>query len=257
MSDTQFDDEDYSSATPSAPPTRRATRFQVAVPIALAPGVTVVYTTRLGGVSHGDFGDCRSRRQGRRRPAGDSRQSRVAREIHRLRALAGQSGASRTRGGRRCVIDLNTPFGSDVSGTPGEVTADGEAPGRDRGGGGRASHVSRRCGAEHVRCGLPAGADGRRRGRRDRRRWLRAQGPSAASSVPRLMRWWPRALRRSASSRPRSDRASAATATRSATPSPTGSTRNSRYVHLDAIRRPRHRHRQGRPHGARQGGCCP
>ena len=57
MSDTQFDDEILDSNAIS-PTDEEGNPVPVTIPIALAPGVTVVYTTRLGGVSHGDFGDC-------------------------------------------------------------------------------------------------------------------------------------------------------------------------------------------------------
>ena len=127
MSDTQFDDEILDSNAIS-PTDEEGNPVPVTIPIALAPGVTVVYTTRLGGGEPRRFRRLQSRRQGRRRPAGDSRQSRVAREIHRL---TGSRVVSQVHSGRAVDVDaswhLNTPFGFDVSGTPGEVTADGEA----------------------------------------------------------------------------------------------------------------------------------
>ena len=102
MSDTQFDDEILDSNAIS-PTDEEGNPVPVTIPIALAPGVTVVYTTRLGGVSHGDFGDCNLGGKG------GVPQSRVAREIHRLRALAGQSGAFRACGGRGCIMASEHP----------------------------------------------------------------------------------------------------------------------------------------------------
>lgn len=89
----------------------------VTIPIALAPGVTVVYTTRLGGVSTGDFGDCNL--------GGKSGDDPVAIEANRV-ALAKQLGCglslvSQVHSAVAVDVDeswhLNTPFGFDVSGT--------------------------------------------------------------------------------------------------------------------------------------------
>ena len=174
MSDTQFDDEILDSNAIS-PTDEEGNPVPVTIPIALAPGVTVVYTTRLGGVSHGDFGDCNLGGKG-----GDDLQAILANRVSLAKSVGcGLSLVSQVHSGRAVDVDaswhLNTPFGFDVSGTPGEVTADGEA---------QAATVVEADGqvtsrAGHVRCGLPAGADGRRPGRRDRRRSLRAQGPAA------------------------------------------------------------------------------
>ena len=89
----------------------------VTIPIALAPGVTVVYTTRLGGVSTGDFGDCNL--------GGKSGDDPAAIEANRV-ALAKQLGCglslvSQVHSAVAVDVDkswhLNTPFGFDVSGT--------------------------------------------------------------------------------------------------------------------------------------------
>lgn len=89
----------------------------VTIPIALAPGVTVVYTTRLGGVSVGDFGDCNL--------GGKSGDDPAAIESNRV-ALAKQLGCglslvSQVHSAVAVDVDeswhLNTPFGFDVSGT--------------------------------------------------------------------------------------------------------------------------------------------
>ena len=50
MSDTQFDDEILDSNAIS-PTDEEGNPVPVTIPIALAPGVTVVYTTRLGGAT--------------------------------------------------------------------------------------------------------------------------------------------------------------------------------------------------------------
>ena len=126
MSDTQFDDEILDSNAIS-PTDEEGNPVPVTIPIALAPGVTVVYTTRLGGVSHGDFGDCNLGGKG-----GDDPQAILANRVSLAKSIGcGLSLVSQVHSGRAVDVDaswhLNTPFGFDVSGTPGEVTADGEA----------------------------------------------------------------------------------------------------------------------------------
>ena len=126
MSDTQFDDEILDSNAIS-PTDEEGNPVPVTIPIALAPGVTVVYTTRLGGVSHGDFGDCNLGGKG-----GDDLQAILANRVSLAKSVGcGLSLVSQVHSGRAVDVDaswhLNTPFGFDVSGTPGEVTADGEA----------------------------------------------------------------------------------------------------------------------------------
>ncbi len=125
MSDTQFDDEILDSNAIS-PTDEEGNPVPVTIPIALAPGVTVVYTTRLGGVSHGDFGDCNLGGKG-----GDDPQAILANRVSLAKSVGcGLSLVSQVHSGRAVDVDaswhLNTPFGFDVSGTPGEVTADGE-----------------------------------------------------------------------------------------------------------------------------------
>ena len=126
MSDTQFDDEILDSNAIS-PTDEEGNPVPVTIPIALAPGVTVVYTTRLGGVSHGDFGDCNLGGKG-----GDDPQAILANRVSLAKSVGcGLSLVSQVHSGRAVDVDaswhLNTPFGFDVSGTPCEVTADGEA----------------------------------------------------------------------------------------------------------------------------------
>ena len=126
MSDTQFDDEILDSNAIS-PTDEEGNPVPVTIPIALAPGVTVVYTTRLGGVSHGDFGDCNLGGK-----SGDDPQAILANRVSLAKSVGcGLSLVSQVHSGRAVDVDaswhLNTPFGFDVSGTPCEVTADGEA----------------------------------------------------------------------------------------------------------------------------------
>ena len=125
MSDTQFDDEILDSNAIS-PTDEEGNPVPVTIPIALAPGVTVVYTTRLGGVSHGDFGDCNLGGK-----SGDDPQAILANRVSLAKSVGcGLSLVSQVHSGRAVDVDaswhLNTPFGFDVSGTPCEVTADGE-----------------------------------------------------------------------------------------------------------------------------------
>ena len=117
MSDTQFDDEILDSNAIS-PTDEEGNPVPVTIPIALAPGVTVVYTTRLGGVSHGDFGDCNLGGKG-----GDDPQAILANRVSLVKSVGcGLSLVSQVHSGRAVDVDaswhLNTPFGFDVSGTP-------------------------------------------------------------------------------------------------------------------------------------------
>ncbi|KAB5606259.1 polyphenol oxidase family protein [Bifidobacterium jacchi] len=102
----------------------------VTIPIALAPGVTVVYTTRLGGISTGDFGDCNLGGK-----SGDDPHAILANRVALAKQIGcGLSLVSQVHSAVAVDVDdswhLNTPFGFDVSGTPGEVVADagGEQP---------------------------------------------------------------------------------------------------------------------------------
>lgn len=80
-----------------------------------------------GRVSHGDFGDCNLGGKG-----GDDPQAILANRVSLAKSVGcGLSLVSQVHSRRAVDVDaswhLNTPFGFDVSGTPGEVTADGEA----------------------------------------------------------------------------------------------------------------------------------
>ena len=127
MSDTQFDDEILDSNAIS-PTDEEGNPVPVTIPIALAPGVTVVYTTRLGGVSHGDFGDCNLGGKG-----GDDPQAILANRVSLAKSVGcGLSLVSqvrfRARGGRGCIMASEHPRSASMCpARPGEVTADGEA----------------------------------------------------------------------------------------------------------------------------------
>lgn len=103
-----------------SPVDRQGRPIPVTIPIALAPGITVVYTTRLGGVSRGDFAGLNLGGKGGDHPA------HVA--SNRL-ALAEQLGVhlslvNQVHSGVAVDIDdrftVNTPHGFDASGTKNE-----------------------------------------------------------------------------------------------------------------------------------------
>ena len=100
MSDTQFDDEILDSNAIS-PTDEEGNPVPVTIPIALAPGVTVVYTTRLGGVSHGDFGDCNLGGKG-----GDDLQAILANRVSLAKSVGcGLSLVSQVHSGRAGHIE--------------------------------------------------------------------------------------------------------------------------------------------------------
>lgn len=96
----------------------------VTIPVILAPGITVTYTTRLGGVSEGDYAACNLGGK-----SGDDPEHVLANRVA-LRAAVGAdlSLISQVHSGKAVDVDgsftINTPFGFDVSGT---VRADGTA----------------------------------------------------------------------------------------------------------------------------------
>ncbi|NEG54990.1 polyphenol oxidase family protein [Bifidobacterium platyrrhinorum] len=100
----------------------------VTIPIALAPGVTVVYTTRLGGLSTGDFGNCNLGGK-----SGDDPEAVLSNRIALAEAVGARlSLVSQVHSGIAVDVDeaftVNTPFGFDVSGTRTGAAA-AEAPG--------------------------------------------------------------------------------------------------------------------------------
>ncbi|MBW3080983.1 polyphenol oxidase family protein [Bifidobacterium saguinibicoloris] len=102
----------------------------VTIPIALAPGVTVVYTTRLGGLSTGDFGNLNLGGK-----SGDDPEAVLSNRIALAEAVGARlSLVSQVHSGTAVDVDerfaINTPFGFDVSGTRSDAdyaSATGEA----------------------------------------------------------------------------------------------------------------------------------
>ena len=123
MSNTQYDDAILDSNA-IAPTDKNGNPIPVTIPIMLAPGIKVVYTTRLGGVSEGDYAHFNLGGK-----SGDDPEHVLANRV----ALAGVLGAkisliSQVHSGRAVDVDdsfvLNRPFGFDVSGTK---AGDGES----------------------------------------------------------------------------------------------------------------------------------
>lgn len=116
MSNTQYDDAILDSNA-IAPTDKHGNPIPVTIPIMLAPGVKVVYTTRLGGTSEGDFAHFNLGGK-----SGDDPEHVLANRV----ALAGVLGAkislvSQVHSGDAVDVDesfvLNQSFGFDVSGT--------------------------------------------------------------------------------------------------------------------------------------------
>ncbi|KFI55209.1 copper oxidase [Bifidobacterium sp. UTCIF-37] len=89
----------------------------VTIPIALAPGVTVVYTTRLGGLSTGDYGNLNLGGK-----SGDDPEAVLSNRVALAEAIGARlSLVSQVHSGIAVDVDsafeINTPFGFDVSGT--------------------------------------------------------------------------------------------------------------------------------------------
>ncbi|OZG63026.1 copper oxidase [Bifidobacterium lemurum] len=102
-----------------SPVDKQGQPIPVTIPVALAPGVTAVYTTRLGGVSAGGFGNCN---------LGGKSEDSPAHVLANRVALAESLGArlslvSQVHSGSAVDIDEafadNAPFGFDASGTRG------------------------------------------------------------------------------------------------------------------------------------------
>ena len=104
----------------------------VTIPIALAPGIKVVYTTRLGGLSTGDYGNLNLGGK-----SGDEPEAVLSNRIALAEAVQARlSLVSQVHSGVAVDVDdsfvINTSFGFDVSGTHGEtdtphvIEADGQ-----------------------------------------------------------------------------------------------------------------------------------
>ena len=224
MSSTQYDDAILDSNAID-PTDKNGNPIPVTIPIMLAPGIKVVYTTRLGGTSEGDFAHFN---------LGGKSGDKPEHVLANRKALADVLGAkisliSQVHSGDAVDVDesfvINQPFGFDVSGTKKpEDETDGEnnATGND----GEPTVIE---------------ADGQVTSRKNV-----ALGMFAADCLPVLMadpeagvigaaHCGRRGLQKGvigATSRnvssPRSAPASAATATRSVATSPTNSMRSSR-----------------------------
>ena len=116
MSNEQYDDAILNSNAID-PTDKDGNPIPVTIPIMLAPGITVVYTTRLGGASEGDFAHFNLGGK-----TGDDPEHVLANRM----ALAATLGAkislvSQVHSGNAVDVDeafvLNRPFGFDVSGT--------------------------------------------------------------------------------------------------------------------------------------------
>ncbi len=127
----------------------------VTIPIALAPGIKVVYTTRLGGLSTGDYGNLNLGGK-----SGDEPEAVLSNRIALAEAVQARlSLVSQVHSGVAVDVDdsfvINTPFGFDVSGTHGETDTPHVIEA------GRPGHRTIRHRPRHVRGRLSAGAAGR------------------------------------------------------------------------------------------------
>lgn len=118
-----------SSAIPmSLPGTEQP--IPVTIPILLAPGVKVVYTTRLGGVSGGDYASLNLGGRGGDDPAAiEANRTALAGELHLPLSIVGQVHSARVFDADALGADVlpdgpNAPFGYDQSGS---ALADGGA----------------------------------------------------------------------------------------------------------------------------------
>ena len=116
MSSTQYDDAILDSNAID-PTDKNGNPIPVTIPIMLAPGIKVVYTTRLGGTSEGDFAHFN---------LGGKSGDKPEHVLDNRKALADVLGAkisliSQVHSGDAVDVDesfvINQPFGFDVSGT--------------------------------------------------------------------------------------------------------------------------------------------
>lgn len=132
---TQYDDAILDSNSVS-PTDKEGRPIPVTIPVALAPGVKVVYTTRLGGVSAGGYANCNMGGK-----SGDSPSAVLANREALSRAIgAPLSLICQVHSGTAVDIDpifeTNAPFGFDASGTQGAamhptvIEADAQVTGR-------------------------------------------------------------------------------------------------------------------------------
>ena len=129
---TEYDDAIIDSNAISSTD-RDGRPIPVTIPIALAPGITAVYTTRLGGLSAGDFGNCNLGGKGGDAPeAVLSNRTALAEAVNARLSLISQihSGTAVDIDG---LHEDNTGYGYDASGaadSPAVVEADAQVTGR-------------------------------------------------------------------------------------------------------------------------------
>lgn len=120
MTDKQYDDAILDSNALD-PTDVDGNPIPVTIPIMLAPGVKVVYTTRLGGTSEGDYAHCNLGGK-----TGDDPNHVLANRVALANAIdAKLSLVSQVHSGVAVDVDelfvMNRPFGFDVSGGKGET----------------------------------------------------------------------------------------------------------------------------------------
>ena len=120
MTDKQYDDAILDSNAID-PTDVDGNPIPVTIPIMLAPGVKVVYTTRLGGTSEGDYAHCNLGGK-----TGDDPNHVLANRVALSNAIdAKLSLVSQVHSGVAVDVDelfvMNRPFGFDVSGSKGEI----------------------------------------------------------------------------------------------------------------------------------------
>lgn len=120
MTDKQYDDAILDSNAID-PNDVDGNPIPVTIPIMLAPGVKVVYTTRLGGTSEGDYAHCNLGGK-----SGDDPNHVLANRVALSNAIdAKLSLVSQVHSGVAVDVDelfaMNRPFGFDVSGGKGET----------------------------------------------------------------------------------------------------------------------------------------
>ncbi|WEV72706.1 polyphenol oxidase family protein [Bifidobacterium sp. ESL0790] len=100
-----------------APNDAQGNPIPVTIPIDLAPGVKVVYTTRLGGVSEGDWADCNFGGKSGDNPVHvRANREALAKAIDAPLSLVGQVHSGRAIDVDEC-LRRNASYGSDLSGT--------------------------------------------------------------------------------------------------------------------------------------------
>ncbi len=112
---TQYDDAILDSTAISSTD-KDGRPIPVTIPIALAPGITVTYTTRLGGLSAGQWGNCNLGGK-----SGDDSEAVMSNRVALAEALAAPlSLISQVHSGIAVDMDgvfaRNTPYGCDLSG---------------------------------------------------------------------------------------------------------------------------------------------